>query len=344
MSEQAGIDKAASEWFTRRRLNLSANLRSDHATEAMATDEQAEFLAWMQTDARHQEAYQLMERTFDDVLWAIPNSNFGERTRRLNWRHWVYALVAGAACLAAATVMIQTPDVRLESTPVGQTREIALSDGSQITLSGRSSVEIRYSLLARRVTLKSGEAFFDVKHNALRPFHVNAGNLVVRDIGTRFDVNLRPASLEVEVLEGEVAVAYAKGEKPAARTKRDTQLVAGDNLRVATDEKGHATETDWVIRHETSYTDKASPWSEGRMVYDNAPLGDIVADLNRYYGPGIVIQNQALSDKRLTTSFAISDIDTFLNTLPVAANVSLQRKPNGTVVILQRNIDETNKS
>ncbi|MDI7775939.1 FecR domain-containing protein [Asticcacaulis sp. EMRT-3] len=330
MDDQAAIDQAASEWFARRRLS-----QETHPHEAGADNDEAEFKAWLEADARHAAAYGLMERTFDDILWAVPNSGFGERTRRLSWRTWTYALLAGAACVAGALVLINMPSVRTESTGIGQTRQLALADGSQITLAGRSSVEIRYSRSERRVTLKQGEAYFSVVHNAARPFLVRVGDVDVRDVGTRFDVNLRPSSLEVDVLEGRVAVAYAKSADAA------TQLAAGDSLRVPTRPQGATDGENWQVHHQAQ---SATAWNEGRMVYDNAPLGDIVADLNRYYAPGVTITSPAVADQRLTTSFAVTDIDTFLNTLPVVANVSLQRNANGAVVILQRNKDEYNKS
>ena len=59
-------------------------------------------------------------------------------------------------------------------------------------------------------------------------------------------------------------------------------------------------------------------WRDGRLVYDNARLVDVIADLNRYYGPGVTL-DPASADLRVTASFRTNEIPAFLNTLAAAA-------------------------
>src|SRR5262249_19827673 len=75
------------------------------------------------------------------------------------------------------------------STQRGQRAEIRLNDGTRVILAAESRIVVPpdFDSTARLVTL-TGQASFDVVHNAARPFIVRAGAALIRDIGTRFDV------------------------------------------------------------------------------------------------------------------------------------------------------------
>jgi transmembrane sensor len=77
----------------------------------------------------------------------------------------------------------------------------------------------------------------------------------------------------------------------------------------------------------------AGAWRQGHLSYIEAPLSELVADLNRYYAPGIRLSDPAIGRYRLTASFRADDIETFLSTLPDAAPVRLTRGPRDEVVI-----------
>lgn len=64
----------------------------------------------------------------------------------------------------------------------------------------------RISPLNRIVVLESGEANFDVHHESLRAFNVQAGKLNIRDIGTRFSVRLHDVAVPVAILQGAVEI------------------------------------------------------------------------------------------------------------------------------------------
>lgn len=72
--DQAAIDEAAARWFTLRRAD--GCLTEDDALEDVA--QERAFRAWLAADTRHAETFALMVRTFDDILWAIPDSAFGK--------------------------------------------------------------------------------------------------------------------------------------------------------------------------------------------------------------------------------------------------------------------------
>ncbi len=71
--DQAAIDEEAARWFT---LRHADGCETDDAALQDPVQETA-FRAWLAADMRHAETFALMVRTFDDILWAIPDSAFG---------------------------------------------------------------------------------------------------------------------------------------------------------------------------------------------------------------------------------------------------------------------------
>ena len=82
-------------------------------------------------------------------------------------------------------------------TATGESRTVTLADGSQVNLSGGSAIGVDITSEERRVRLLSGEAFFDVAHDAARPFTVEAGEARIVVLGTAFDVALDPSATTV---------------------------------------------------------------------------------------------------------------------------------------------------
>ncbi len=81
-----------------------------------------------------------------------------------------------------------------------------MEDGSRITLNTDSQIRVDLTVKERRVELQQGEAFFEVAHDASRPFIVRAGNKRVIAVGTRFSVRREANDVRVVVTEGKVRV------------------------------------------------------------------------------------------------------------------------------------------
>jgi transmembrane sensor len=218
---------------------------------------------------------------------------------------------------------------RLEvSTAVGEVRDLTLKDGTRISLAPGSRIRTRVGPRGREVELTAGEAFFEVAHDPRRPFTVQAGDTVIRDIGTRFDIVRTGARVRVSVLEGSVEVSRRSGEGSTART-----LVGGQGA-----ETGPAPLAGVAgLRPAPILVQAASPtagsWRSGRLSYDDARLGDIVADLNRYYPAGVRLQDPALAGRRVAASFRVEEIGTFLANLPKALPVTVSTDAQGGAVI-----------
>ncbi len=172
------------------------------------------------------------------------------------------------------------------ATPVGGVASIPLKDGSSMTLNTASTVRVSLSAKERRVQLESGEAFFDVAKDPVRPFVVEAGNRRVVAVGTRFSVRRDGEELHVVVTDGKVRVepetvgegAHLLTAGSVVRTERGSLLVRTKSLRDAED---------------------ALSWRNGYLVFEETSLADAVAEVNRYISQRIVIDDPELAALRV---------------------------------------------
>ena len=97
-------------------------------------------------------------------------------------------------------------------TPLGRQQQVTLSDGTRVWLNAGSSLRFpaRFSGPRRRVEI-TGEVYFEVAHNASRPFMVRAGNEEIEVLGTHFNVNAyeNEQIVKTTLLEGSVKINKA---------------------------------------------------------------------------------------------------------------------------------------
>lgn len=204
-------------------------------------------------------------------------------------RRLFLAATAVAAALAAVIAMPQF------ATPAAQTyvtadtaRQIALEDGSSVTLAPRSRLSVEGRNQDRMAL--SGGALFDIRHDPDRPLTITAGDLRISDIGTRFDVQAGNAHVRVAVVEGTVDVISGGGTS--------VKLPAGKGLSF--DRRGgNATVTS--VRAED-----VGGWRQGRLSYDNAPLSLVIADLHRYASIQVEVP-EAIGDRRFSGTLTVGD-------------------------------------
>jgi transmembrane sensor len=254
------------------------------------------------------------------------------RGHRRTPRHWlaiglraaaVVAVVGGGAALWRA-IQPGGPAraVREYVTSVGERDSLRLPDGSLVLLGPDSRLLVRaaYGERVRDLEL-SGEALFDVVHDASRPFRVHAGLAVLEDLGTTFAVRSDSNGVHVVVTAGSVLV------QDTARTpSRPVILRRGDRGRVGRDgqvtaERGTATEGDVA-------------WTRGRLVFRDASLAQVRADLRRWYGIDLRVDS-ALAARHVTASFAGESPDQVVATIAMVLGARVERRGN-TVLMRAR--------
>ncbi len=234
-------------------------------------------------------------------------------------RKWLVGSLAAAAAAAAALLVLgvrtRSPDVRPDSysTAVGQIRELALSDGTHVHLGPASVLAVDLSGASRHAALAQGEAFFDVAHDADRPFTIDVADRQVRVLGTAFNVMRETSGVTVEVMRGTVAVGSQQDIADNAAPK----LTRGMKLR-------HQFGSNETTVSKIS-PDSIAAWRQGRRHYHDAPLDQVVADMARYFSKPVRLESDALGKLPFTGILVMDSADAVAHRLeaflPVTAVV-----------------------
>jgi transmembrane sensor len=230
------------------------------------------------------------------------------------------AMTIVAAAVGFAVLHPAPPSpAQVYATARGEHRAFTLADGTRVALNTGSSITVRLGR-TREITVAEGEAAFQVSHNPNRPFVVIAGDRVLRDIGTDFDVQREQGMVTVTVREGMVEVQRPGGERslslgPGSRWAH--REGSGDSLVTATD------------------TDQVFAWRSGRLIYRDRPLSDIAADLSRYGGERVTAAGPA-GALRFSGVLTIDNQQAMVQRLTGLLPVSSSRK-DGAIVLRELN-------
>jgi transmembrane sensor len=312
-TEPDGAERRTKEalfWFTQ--------MQGARISEA----DRAAFEAWRAADSRNDPAFRRVV-----AFWGSPEfaaalgSQDGAGTRR-GWRRVQYAAAAASIlfCVLVAgpasdAWRVMTADYR---TAVGMTTTVRLKDGSLMKLNTATAASVDMGSDYRRVRLFEGEGYFDVTHDADRPFEVDAGTVQVRILGTAFTVQHDGERVLVGVRRGSVSVHYGAG------TGEDTRLAAGELLQIAPDEPAKRRRFD---------ADTMLAWLDGRIVFRDKPLGAVLQQVDRYHAGWIFLAGGAHAEARVSGSFRLDDPDAIVDSLARAAAAKVVRLPGGLVIV-----------
>lgn len=295
---------------------------------------EADCLAWRTADPLHEAAWQDVSRVWlqSAELASLNRADWRAQIDAMagpaSYRGRVWAIAASVAVIIGGTFYARSlPDLQAE-TAVAEIRKLALVDGSHVTLSGQSALAVRFENGSRRVVLDHGQVFFEIAHDRQRPFTVVAGNAEIRVTGTKFDVRKVGDDVRVTVLIGRVELRKAAMLPILTSERPDRVLTAGLRSELAPGAAHFSPETHTPI--------PAGDWRSGRLFYKEAPLSEIVADLQRYSMSPIRVEDPVVARLRVTTSFRASQITPFLESLPATLPVRLFRTADGAVLIESR--------
>ena len=286
----------------------------------LPSDQELAFQGWLRQDVRCMGAYGRMralalstERAralgpdFDPAAFAP----VAARSRR-------GLLQAGGAIAATALVGLGAGWQVLRhrgrfSTRKGETKIVALKDGSVVTLNTASEILVQYSDDLRAVELTQGEALFNVAKNKARPFVVRAGDTSVRAVGTSFTVRrIDDAPVQILVREGIVEVSKSvPGAKPL-RLSANTLAVAADNADIA------------ARPVPTAQLHRAMAWQEGQIAFEGETLAQAAAEFSRYSDTLIVIDDPVLAKEEIAGLFKATDPVGFAQTIAISLNAHAQ--------------------
>lgn len=295
----------------------------------LSAQERQRFDAWRAAQPAHQYEIDVLQGLWSatDLLPKARLQALGDAPAERPWRRAVlrYAVAASvvvvAVGLGVVSVLAPKPYSAEFSTRLGEHRQVALPDGSVMDLNSRSVVAVHYEKARRSVELKQGEAMFSVQHDAGRPFVVAAGAGQVTVTGTRFDVRRDDDQTRVVVEAGTVKV----------------QGRASDQIVTLTEGRGTHVDTQGQVAAAYAVNpEELTAWRTGKLVFNNATLGDVAREVSRYREQPLRVSTAAVGNLRLTSVFKSSDTDALLKALPHILPVTLRTLPDGSQEIISR--------
>jgi len=292
---------------------------------------QTAFLAWLDTDPDHLAQYEQAkaDRAALEALrgvFAMDLTRLRRTERRVAApRRLVLAGGMAVAAVAVATVvLIPPPTARLYESAPGKIVDLVLEDGSRVTLDADSAIRVALGSDVRRVTLERGAAYFEVVHDASHPFQVGVGDRRVIVTGTRFVTALTGDSAQVSLLQGRVVVGMRDAAEGAAL---DGALILAPGER-AVFRPGQS-----AIEKASAEIEMATAWRKRRLVFQDAPLSDVVAAASRYSDAPLIVADPDLSRIKVTAVLPLEGEGALVDRMAVLLPVRMQRTADGRVLV-----------
>ncbi|ACT93083.1 FecR family protein [Dyadobacter fermentans] len=188
-------------------------------------------------------------------------------------------------------------------------RHIRLSDGSSVVLYQHSSIRYpRHFLSGRRFVELTGDAFFEVAKDSLRPFFVRSGGLVTRVVGTSFSIRSGSEGVTVAVKTGKVAVFPEGKALPAANVKPKDAVLLMPQEQATLQKAG----TQIIKVPNQSNTLLNIPIETQSFEYNHTPIAQVFASIENAYGVKIHFDRKLMEHCSLTATLGDEPLETKL--------------------------------
>ncbi len=318
MNRAADIEARAAEWLARR------------GEPGWSSAEQRALDDWLAEAMEHKAAFWRLDhgmRQFDRTVPAAEPAPPPPSRERGRWRHQVVAAAASILIVGLIGWSIwpgggpAEPRTLVAETVVGGRGSMSFSDGSKVELNTASKARARFGERRREVWLDRGEAYFEVAHDASRPFVVHAGDARVTVLGTKFSVRRDGDRLRVAVTEGRVRLDGGAVDDSG----RPTLIVAGDTAIMRDDAVLLASRSMQRVEDELA-------WRRGLLRFDQESLAGAAAEFNRYNHRRIEIADPDVAAIRIGGSFQARNADAFVRLLQDAYGLRVERREDRIII------------
>lgn len=328
-SKSLTLSEMAARWYLRMR---------EHGHNPRAAEHHA-FEQWLADDPRHGAEYESIARAMHQLDSSEGLSKLAEAAeqqaflanearRKAKQQRLAQLMVVCFICVAGFFAHQQyqvwqaKPVMQLAAqNPVGQIAIKTLDDGTKVTLSAKSDMEVTYYRHQRHVLIKEGEAIFEVTKDPERPFVVETDTARITVLGTRFAVNRLQHVVRVSVDHGRVKVESKDDAAPADTTFMAREITNGQVLEV------YPNRAMVLVNRPAS---DAFAFLNHRLVFDRADSSEIAYTVSRYRLKPV--QSQGRQVHNISADINIQDIDQFLRGLPNIAPLKLQETPQYTLL------------
>lgn len=302
-----------------------------------------------------------IEMLWQDILTArdhtessVPEQEDKYRIRPL----WKWGIAASVLLLISVLWWNQPGQIEYVTyaTSFGETQEIVLEDGSQITLNANS--ELRWKKNWKKDKIREaelqGEAFFEVAHVDLNseqmsdqgqsqrmPFHVKSADMVIEVLGTSFNVEERRGEAMVYLKEGSVKL-YLPGkddkglhrseEKNTSGTESASNTIlmeAGETIRYS------ARTREWV-RLEADLAPSITEWKDGILIFDDMRFGKVLQRMEDIYGKSFEVEDPKLLERVVNFEVPYENWETIEKLMSITLHLEFETSGEGGIIIKNR--------
>lgn len=305
----------------------------------------AEWTVWYESDERNKRAFDEMQEFWigsgalatgtagreriQSLLDEGSNRSQMQPTRTAGKRLLVPLALAASVALVGFTLhaLVRKPvsPPSPASARPALVRATLLPDGSRVELAPRSVLQVSYTATERRVELRTGEAYFSVIHDPARPFILSVHDVLIRDVGTAFNIRDADGRTMVTVIKG--AIDVVSGGKATA-----VRVTAGEQVGWGPDARPVLAQADVA---------RALSWREGRLEYVAQPLSSVIADVNRYAHRPVVIGDKSAGEILFTGTVFTRTADDWVQSLPNEFPLELISNGGASLVLASRPVSQT---
>ncbi|MCA6108466.1 FecR family protein [Bradyrhizobium cenepequi] len=317
------IDEEAYEWVMR-----FAEGRANRADLAALKQ-------WVARSPAHREAFGRMSRTWKSLgpvgkdlaadALAGPTLRAHDAAASIKSGVGRRAFLGGAlaASAAGAAILVVRPPLGLwpswsefaadYRTAIGEQREITLADRATIDLNTRTSLSLRAS--GTEAEIIAGEAMISTKSDTADPFTVVAAGGRIAAAAARFNVRVDDRVACVTCVTGDVrlergmsALSLSPGQQIAYSSERMGQIVTVDPVTV-------------------------SAWRDGIVVFQSTPIGEVIAEVNRYRPGRIILTNKDLGRRLFNARLRIENIGRVVSLIEEVFGAHATALPGGILLL-----------
>ena len=209
----------------------------------------------------------------------------------------------------------------VKENPAGQKSKLFLPDGTIVWLNAESSIKYleEFTDSTRMINL-TGEAYFEVAEDSLRPFVVRSGNIFAEALGTKFNINSFPENddINVNLVSGKVKVTFSETEK-------DIILNPGEAISF---DRNHQN----PVKYQFDIS-KAAVWKEGILTFKNATFDQVVQGLERWYGARIKVSGDPPQDWQFSGWFDNESMANVLKVMQYARDFQFKLKNKNVDIV-----------
>ena len=285
--------------------------------DSPSKEQTRQFHDWLAANPSHAEAFAKAQAIWEGPQVVQCAQSLAARPPKvtvLSRLHPHWKPLATAAVLILGLFSFSNLPIRLQAdhlTVVGERQRLQLEDGSKVLLNTNSAFSSTINDQQRVARLYQGEAFFEVVANRGQPLEIDAGPV---------KASVRDTAFAVRYLDGVAQVQVQRGDVDLRATRDDARirLSAGESVRIGPNGFDRPARLD-------AATDLA--WVQGRLVFENCPLSQVLAELRRYYPGWIINNNEQLADIAVTGNYRLDQPLDVVRSLAHITSAQLQEFP-----------------